>query len=288
MRKLLLLTIIAAMAASSVQAVTYKLFVHGRSDKNHCGTYNGTSSGTTDVRGYWSGWGYTPITTNVRYVGFDGEQSGGAYSWSNCGAQKQLNLALNTFCTGSNDCEIYTHSTGGLVVSAFFGKYPYTSSWYNIRRIQLMASAAGGSELANIANTFLGWTGWSNYGGELDHSVSTDGARGGFNHNESGGLTYYTTSGESKDSETLYITWMFLPGIDDGVVANHSLCNVNKVADVEVSCARGNGSLRESYACGFLWLSTCYRYYYRWTPFSTVYMGSSSTHKTAMAHYNKR
>lgn len=293
MRKLIVLLGVALFFGSSVlSATTYRLFVHGRSAKNHCASLTSTSSGTTDVNGYWSGWGYTPTgLANVRYVGFDGEQSGGAYSWNNCGAASQLYNALNTFCTGSNDCEIYTHSTGGLVVPAFFGKYPYTSSWYNIRRIQLMASAAGGSELANIANTYLGWTGWSNYGGELDHSVSTSGARGGFDHNQSGGLTYYTTSGEGKDSETFYITWMFLPGIDDGVVANHSLCNVNKVADVEVSCARGNGSLRESYTCWSGWnpFATCYRYYYRWSPFYTVYQGGSSeTHKTAMNDYNKR
>ncbi|MBE7440550.1 MAG: hypothetical protein HS115_19015 [Spirochaetales bacterium] len=289
MRKYLVLAALFTLSLGSVQAVTYKLFVHGRSSKNHCGTFNGVNSGTVDVNGYWSGWGYTPNTTNVRYVGFYGEASGGAYSWSNCGAQLQLNQALNTFCTGTNDCEIYTHSTGGLVVSAFFGKYPYTASWYNIRRIQLLASAAGGSELANIANTFLGWTGWSNYGGELDHSVSTSGARNGFNHYQSGGLRYYTTSGIGKDSETFYITWMFLPGYDDGVVANHSLCSVNRVADVDVRCTTGNAMMRESYRCGFLWLSTCYDNYYRWTPFYTVFSGGSSdTHKTAMRDWYRR
>jgi len=289
MRKFLLMTAMLVLTASAAQAVTYKLFIHGRSDKNHCGTFNGVNSGTTDVNGYWSGWGYTPNTTNVRYVGFYGEASGGAYSWANCGAQLQLNNALNTFCTGANDCEIYTHSTGGLVLSAFFGKYPYTSSWYNIRRIQLLASAAGGSELANIANTFLGWTGWSNYGGELDHSVSTSGARNGFDHYQSGGLRYYTTSGIGKDSETMYITWAFLPGYDDGVVANHSLCSVNRVADVDVTCTIGNSRMRESYACGFMWLSTCYDNYDRWTPFYTIFSGNTShTHKTAMKDWNRR
>ena len=289
MRKLMFLITFVLISTTGLSATTYRLFLHGRSDKNHCNSISGTGSATVDVNGYWSGWGYTPNVSNRRYVGFDGEQAGGAYSWNTCGALRQIYYAMNTFCTGSNDCEIYTHSTGGLVLSAFFGKYPFTSSWYNIRRIQLMASAAGGSELADLAVGYLGWLGWSNYGGELDHSVSTSGARDGFDHYQSGGLTYYTTSGEGWDPETFGITWMVLPGKDDGVVANHSLCSVNRVADVDVSCSRGNSRLRESYGCGFLWLSTCYRYYYRWTPFYTVYQGGSShTHKKAMGDYNRR
>ncbi|MCE9597770.1 MAG: hypothetical protein K8S54_07370 [Spirochaetia bacterium] len=290
MKRILLLGLVV-FAAQNLSATTYRLFVHGRSATNHCsGTIPNTSSATTDVGGYWSGWGYTPTgIANVRYIGFDGEQAGGAYSWSECGAQLELNRALNTFCTGANDCEIYTHSTGGLVVSAFFGLYPYTSSWYNIRRIQEMASAAGGSELADMAVTYLAWIGWSNYGGQLDHSVSTSGARNGFNHNQSGGLTLYTTSGQGSDPETYGITPAFLPGIDDGVVANHSLCGINQTGSVNVSCARGNGQLRESYACGFLWLSTCYTTWTRWTPYYTVWQGGSSeTHKKAMADYNRR
>jgi hypothetical protein len=289
MKKLILLGLVA-FAASSVSATTFKLFVHGRSATNHCsGTIPNTSSATTDVGGYWSGWGFTPQTTNVRYVGFDGEQPGGAYSWNECGAQLELYRALNTFCTGANDCEVYTHSTGGLVVSAFFGLNPSLASYYHIRRIQEMASAAGGSELADMSVTYLAWIGWSNYGGQLDHSVSTSGARNGFNHNQSGGLTIYLTSGEGHDSETYGITPLFLPGIDDGVVANHSLCGINQVGSVNAHCARGNGQLKESYACGFLWLSTCYTTWTRWTPYYTVWQGGTGeTHKTAMADYNRR
>ena len=292
MRKLLIAFTIALFAgASTIEATTYRLFVHGRSSTNHCNSITSTGSGTVDVGGYWSGWGYVPNVSNVRYVGFHGEESGGAYSWSNCGAQSQLYKALNTFCTGSNDCEIYTHSTGGLVVSAFFGKYPFTSSWYNIRRVQLMANASGGSELADAAIDLLGWMGWSNYGGELDHSVSVSGARNGFDHNQSGGLTYYTTSGEGKDSETLYLTWAILPGIDDGVVANHSLCGINNAADVEASCARGNGRLRESYTCWSGWnpFATCYRYYFSWSPYYRVYQGGGGhSHSDAKSDYNRR
>jgi hypothetical protein len=283
MRKIALLVIVGFFAAGDLSATTYKLFVHGRSGSNHCQSLTSTASGTTDYNNYWGG-AVTGLS-DVRYVGFDGTQSGGAYSWNSCGAQKQLNDALRVFCTGSNTCEIYTHSTGGLVVAAYFGLNSPTG--LNISRIQLMASAAGGSELADFSTSYLAWLGFDTLGGALDQSVSTSGARNGFNHNTSGGRTYYTTSGEGTDY--LYATSPLLPGYDDGVLANHSLCNINGVASVGVSCTRGNGRLTESYACGFLWLSTCYNYYYRWSPYYTVWQGGSGeSHGGAKYDYNRR
>ena len=140
MRKIAFLAVSLLIASQGLSATTYRLFVHGRSGDNHCRALTSTSSGTSDYNNYWGG-AVTGLS-NVRYVGFDGTRNGGAYSWDTCGAQKQLSDALRVFCTGSNDCEIYTHSTGGLVVAAYFGLN--SPSGVNIRRIQLMASAAGG------------------------------------------------------------------------------------------------------------------------------------------------
>ena len=284
MRKLGYFALVALFcAAHGVEAVTYKLFVHGRSGENHCQTLSTVNDGTSDHNNYWGG-AVTGLS-NVRYVGFDGTKSGGAYSWSACGAQKQLHDAVRVFCTGSNSCEIYTHSTGGLVAAAYFGQN--NPSGVNISRIQLLASAAGGAERADFSTSYLAWLGFDTLGGALDQSVSTNGARLGFNHNNSNGRTYYTTSGEGSDY--LNVTSPLLPGKDDGVLANHSLCNINQVADVGVSCSRGNGRLTESYACGFLWLSTCYKYHYRWTPYYTVYQGGGShSHSDAKVDYNRR
>jgi len=269
--------------SAAIQADTYRLFVHGRSGTSHCQALTSTASGTTDYNNYWGG-AVTGLA-NVRYVGFDGTQSGGAYSWNTCGAQKQFNDAVRIFCSGANNCEIYTHSTGGLVVAAYFGLN--SPSGLNINRVQLMASAAGGSELANFSVSYLSSLGFSSLGGQLDQSVSTSGARNGFNHNTAQGRTYYTTSGEGSDY--LDATSPLLPGKDDGVLANHSLCSINQVATVDVSCARGNGSLTESYACGFLWLSTCYTTFTRWTPYYTVWQGGSSeSHGKAVYDYNRR
>lgn len=282
MRKIVL-TGAVLLLASAAQAASYKLFVHGRSSDNHCQAISNVNSATTDHKNYWGG-AVTGLS-NVRYVGFDGTQSGGAYSWNGCGAQKQLNDALRVFCTGGNNCEVYTHSTGGLVAAAYFGLN--NPSGLNITRIQLLASAAGGSELADVSTTYLSWLGIKTLGGQLDQSVSTRGARNGFNHYNSNGRTFYTTSGEGSDYWNL--TSPLLPGKDDGVLANHSLCSVNSAANVDVSCTRGNGTMRQSYRCGFLWLKTCYTNHTRWTPYYTVYQGGSGhSHRDANRDYNRR
>lgn len=109
---------IGMLLTNSLEAATYNLFVHGRSGSNHCQSITTTNSATVDYNNYWGG-AVTGVS-NTRYVGFDGTQSGGAYSWNNCGAQKQLNDAVRVFCTGANTCNLYSHSTGGLVIAAYF------------------------------------------------------------------------------------------------------------------------------------------------------------------------
>jgi len=282
MRKITTLVLLGLLTGS-LNATTYRLFVHGRSTTSHCQALTSTASGTTDYNNYWGG-AVTGLA-NVRYVGFDGTQSGGAYSWSSCGAQKQFNDSMRVFCTGANNCEVYTHSTGGLVVAAYFALN--NPGGLNITRIQLMASAAGGSELADFSVSYLSWLGIKSLCGPLDQSVSTSGARNGFNHNSAQGRTFYTTSGQGSDYFGL--TSPLLPGIDDGVLANHTLCDINQVATVNVSCPRGNGTLTQSYACGFLWLSTCHTTFTRWTPYYTVWQGGSSeSHGKAVSDYNRR
>jgi hypothetical protein len=283
MRKTFLVAAAAAflLFSGTLSAATYRLFVHGRSGDNHC-----SSNWSSDVNNYWGG--TVSGLSNVRYVGFDGTRSGGAYSWSTCGAQRQVYYALNAHCKGSNRCEIYTHSTGGLVVARFLRYYSPSTYGWNISRVQLLANASGGSELADLSTSYLGWLGFDTLGGELDSSVSTSGARS-WDHNSSNGHTLYTTSGEGTDY--FYATSPFLPGKDDGVLANHSLCNINAVKDVDTGCTRGNGRLRESYTCWSGWnpFATCYRYYYRWSPYYTVYKGGGShSHSDAKRDYNRR
>ena len=282
MRKLMIVGLAAFLFGSgTLSAAHYRLFVHGRSSDNHCTTSNWSS----DVKNYWGG--TVKGLSNVRYVGWDGKNHD-AYSLSTCGAQRQMINAVKKFCTGSNTCDIYSHSTGGLVVG-YFLRYYYNSS-YRIKRVQNMASAAGGSELANISSGFakaLGLVGWKT-GLKVDNSVSTSGARR-WDHNNARGFTIYTTSGTGSDYFKL--SSGFLPGYDDGVLANHSLCSVNKVDSVDANCPRGNGRIRERYTCWKGWnpFARCNRYFYRWTPYYTVYQGGSKhSHSDAKKDYNRR
>lgn len=279
-RKLIVSTLVAATVFMTVElsATTYNLFVHGRSGDNHCQSLTSTGSGTTDYRNYWGGSVYG--VSNTRYVGFDGTRSGGAYSWSSCGAQSQFHNAMNTFCRNGNSCRIFTHSTGGLVAAYYL--YAVGTSGLNILDIRLMANASGGSELADFSTTYLGWLGFDTMGGELDASVSTSGARG-WNHNDTDGHTLDLTSGEASDYFGL--TSPLLPGQDDGVLANHTLCGINRTGDIDKSCNYGTGRIREPYACGFLWLSTCYTNYYRWSGYKTVSLRKSDSHGGAKKHY---
>ncbi len=296
MRRVLPLAIIAVFAAGVATEVTanktpppppstssspvYNLLIHGRSSEDHCVPVSGVNSATSDKNGYWSDANLSGLS-NVRYIGFIGTRNGGAYSWENCGAQRQFHNALQTFCTGGNQCKIYTHSTGGLVAAYYF--YNSGASGLNILDVRLMANASGGSELADISSDYLSWLGFTPaYVKNLDESVSTSGART-WNHNDTAGLTLDLTSGESSDY--LGVTSPFLPGHDDGVLANHTLCGVNKVADVDRSCPNGSGSFTESYGCGFLWLSTCSKTHHRWSGYNTVLMRSGDTHGDAKEHY---
>lgn len=257
----------------------YNLLVHGRSGDNHCVPVTGVNTANYDKDGYWDGANLSGLN-NVRYIGFDGTRNGGAYSWEYCGAQRQLHDAVQTFCTGANSCNIYTHSTGGLVAAYYF--YNSGSAGTNILDVRLMANASGGSELADFSSSYLSWLGFDTLGGELDESVSTSGARS-WNHNNTGGLVMDLTSGESSDY--LGVTSPLLPGEDDGVLANHTLCGVNSVTTVDRSCPNGSGTFSESYSCGFLWLSTCNRTHYRWSNYNTVLMRSGDTHSDAKNHY---
>lgn len=279
-KKLIVSTLVlaASLLVTELSATTYNLFVHGRSGDSHCSSISSVNSAKTDVNNYWGGTVYG--LSNVRYIGFDGTKSGGAYSWSYCGAQSQFHKAMSVFCKGGNSCRIYTHSTGGLVAAYYL--YAVGTSGLNIVDIRLMANASGGSELADFSTSYLAWLGFDTLGGELDQSVSTSGARS-WNHNDTSGHVLDLTSGEASDY--FGATSPLLPGEDDGVLANHTLCGINRTGDIDSSCPYGSGRIREPYACGWFWLSTCYTNYYRWSGYQTVKLVKSDTHSDAKKHY---
>ncbi len=234
------------ISASGLQAQTFNLFVHGLSNQSHCAPINHTSDAQNDVNGYWAGINMTGVP-NLRYVGFAPNASGGAFSWDPCGAQDQLNRALNTFCRKFNghSCRIYTHSTGGLVAARFL-EYLQSAAiahHFDIQYVRLMANASGGAELASVAHQiqFIPWAVGPN---AVRDSVRIGPARNTFNHNRTAGETIWLTSGEGR-AWYWSITRPFLRGTNDSVLSNHTLCGVNVVHSYR-RCPIGNGPVQKS------------------------------------------
>lgn len=300
---------LALLMTTSLSADTYNLVVHGRSDVDACSRQGGeidphgsvnqsqaladrnASGSPSHTSGYWSTSSQSDwigSLGNVRYVGWSGEVNGGAWSWETCGARKQFWYALYAFCRNGNVCNIYTHSTGSLVVSTFIAHHAdaIAAEGVRINRIQFMSPATGGSELANIleairAGAYVGsppsviaaMATWGTRG--VDPTVTTYGARADWlQKNQSYGYRYQTTSGTGYTSVGA-VTGPLLPGLDDSVLANHSLCNVNGVTDVKAVCGSGNATFRHRFACGFMWASSCYYYYGKYTPYYTILQNGS-------------
>ena len=300
----------------------FTLFVHGRSaGRTHCssdhdhpskirisgGTDQATREWTPadDKEGSNSDWDYwnrfdferpheydgEGSLGEVRYIGFNTEAFRGAYSTRSCGAQVQMANAIKVFCRGNNTCDIFTHSTGSLVVSRFFHDIHDEVSNYNIRKIHFLASAAGGSELAtaSYSASWAGNLGTPNKG--LDWSVRTSQARS-WDHNVTGGLEYETSSGEGHNIGLFFaglsnagnLFWkdlgmdaaqLLLRAVNDGVVSNHSLCNLNEVARVRTYCKLGNDRM--------WWWSRGFGKGHRWDNYHTVgAFGADYNHITSI------
>ncbi|MCS6985419.1 MAG: hypothetical protein NZM25_09895 [Leptospiraceae bacterium] len=193
-------------------AVEYTVFVHGRSDKNHCGT------GTTDVNNYW-GDAKNLATPFTRYfVGYDGSTD--PREWGTCRAQTNLWTVLYNQCRAPNNCKIICHSAGCYAVDYLLSTFPNitSTSGHNVRINFVMAigSATGGSELADLAF-------WASSG--MVNALKTGNARA-FNHNITQGIPIWHIAGFNG----WWYTAAMLPGEDDGAVAFHSECGKNAKA----------------------------------------------------------
>ncbi|MFO0659753.1 MAG: hypothetical protein U0165_07975 [Polyangiaceae bacterium] len=267
--------------ASTASATTYSLWVHGRNtDRN-------TQTGNYNDWTYW-GPGSTAAGANKRSVNWDGVSH---LAVANVG----IRAALDRYCTGANWCNVATHSTGGPMIGyalALWGGSTRsvhdaasgtatgaTQTGWNINWIDDGASAAGGTELAD-----LGYWAVSDY---ITNDLRTGVVRSMYDHNQTRGRYRYMFAGASG---TLYSG--ALPGQDDEVVAYHSAGGVN-YANIDGSYTQtgsycnpgdwfcdttlstGTSSMGWSWSCGFLWLSTCYGNAYKFSN-HTVYFRDSS------------
>ncbi|MCR9144012.1 MAG: hypothetical protein NXI24_17325 [bacterium] len=201
MKRLSVLFVILFVAgATELAAADHVIFVHGRSGSNHCGT------GTSDVNNYWGNSKNINTSVTRYYVGYDGSKD--PRSWGSCRAQSNLYSVLESRCTGSNRCKVICHSAGCYATEYFLDK---TSRSYNIDWVMASSSAAGGSELADLAF-------WAS--NDMVSALKTGNARGSYNHNDTKGVGIWSLAGYDGD---WYSAW-YLPGEDDGAVSFHSTC----------------------------------------------------------------
>ncbi|HEX2571691.1 MAG TPA: hypothetical protein VH877_19180 [Polyangia bacterium] len=203
-------------ASADAQATNYTVWIHGRSPGN---TYNKTTY--TDFS-YW-GPSSTAAGVNKRAANWDG---GSSISSTN----GNIRNALDCYCTGSNFCYVAVHSAGDLQIgyalslygtssrsvrnavpnsSGVCGTTGATQTGWNIYWVDVASGASGGSELANVGQVFTG--------NAIDNDLKTGNARALYNHNVTGGRTFYNFAGASG---TLYSG--ILPGQDDEAVSYHT------------------------------------------------------------------
>ena len=127
-------------------------------------------------------------------------------------ATAQFANVLNTYCTGSNYCYIYTFSNGGAVVSRTLSLYATT---WNIGYVANSASNEGGSEIGGT-----GWIGQIFGGCYIAGHIGPSDHRNGWNHYNTGGHVIGQIGGDGWLAP--YAQSAVLPGHDDGAVAEHS------------------------------------------------------------------
>jgi len=217
--KLVSAGLFAAIVASAAdaRATNYTLWIHGR----NTGTL--TAQGNYNSFTYW-GSSSTAAGINKRAVNWDGRSSIAS-------TNGVIRNALDCFCTGSNFCYIAVHSAGDLQIGYALSLYGTsarykknatpnssgvcgnsdgtTQTGWNIKWVDVASGAGGGSELANVGQVFTGHP--------IDNNLTTGNARALYNHNTTGGRTFYMFAGAKG---TLYSA--ILPGQDDEAVSYHS------------------------------------------------------------------
>ena len=210
-------------SSMALSATNYVIFVHGRSSSNHCGT------STTDVSNYWGTSKNVSTSLTKYFIGYDGASD--PRTWGSCRAQTNVYSVMESRCKGANRCRIVCHSAGCYAMEYFISN---SATIYNIDAIMASSSAAGGSELANMAI-------WAS--NSMVDALKTSNARGSYNHNNMKGAGIWGLAGYKGD----WYASGFLPGEDDGAVAYHSTCGVNTTGSYS-NCASGT-----KYSYHYIW-----------------------------------
>lgn len=212
---------LSAQAGSSIKTIYVHGFHAGFGEPSGMIACNGQTTGTCD-----GNWSTKYASDNAVFVGYDGRIDPISTSNSLSGTRRLLD-ALNSHCRKDQgkQCRIICHSMGGLITANVISKY---AAAYNIRYVVGLASAQGGSILAEIATPIanvvnvVGWA-LSIFNVDMQNAavyrIRRDGARASFNHNISSVPTYHIAS--NKDN---FFVNALHKGSNDTVVSFQSQC----------------------------------------------------------------
>lgn len=147
-------------------------------------------------------------------------------------AVPQMRAALDEHCTGEGWCAIVAYSNGGAVVSKTLSVYD--SSRWNLLWVLAAASNEGGSELSGSYTASLGDA--LGLVCNLSNDIAPSDHRPAWNHDDTGGVTFYLVAGHSEWWYTGKFPDYFSGMANDGAVAYHSSVGLNDtyfVADDE-------------------------------------------------------
>lgn len=149
-------------------------------------------------------------------------------------ATADMKLALDTYCTGTDWCYLFTYSNSGATLSRTLALH---DTRWNILWAIGAASNEGGSEIGGT-----GWIGEIFGGCALTGYIGTSDHRPAWNHNDTNGAILYGVGGYK--SMAPLVQSAILPGEDDGAVAYHSSGGYNDTFRTSTLC----GSPDEHYA----------------------------------------
>lgn len=215
------------VGASTADAAVRNLFFGGTCSTNwEDGSKLDDGTDTIDSYGFWSGeetWNVTVRQTSSTSEGV-----------------ADLKARLDSLCTGSNSCYLFTYSQGGAIYSKLASTY--ASNW-NIQWVAVTGNNEGGSELAAadwLAEIALGCS-YASKVKPSDNRPST-----GWNHNDTNGKYIKQFVGNIGAGHILwYVTSGLLPGEDDGVVAFHSATGRTTTGSYSDACSGSRWSYHQ-------------------------------------------
>ena len=235
MRTLLAFTITATVAFGSLSAGTHKtIYVHGLKPFNNLTSCQGQATCSTG----WSQQKYTGADVlHVGYFSLVNPTLSFSTSSQKSGSVQVLSI-LNAECRRDQgkSCEFICGSMGCYTISYVLATYNGDLK-YNVVAVSALASAGGGSEVANLGTGIVAGLAsalTSIFGGALTSAIlsttafgalTTSYARSRWDHNRNTGAIFYHKAG---DKGLWPLNWIW-EGTHDRMVSFHSACGYREI-----------------------------------------------------------